>query len=75
MIRPDRKPSAWWHHPMMWLVIGGPLAVVLAAAVTAVIAVKGADPVLPTKDVQQSRSAAPAMQARNHAATPAPAKP
>jgi hypothetical protein len=75
MTQPDREPSAWWRHPMMWLVIGGPLAVVLAAAITAVIAVQGADPVLRTKDVQQSRSAAPAMQARNHAATPVPAKP
>ncbi len=64
----------WWHEPMMWLVVGGPLTVVVAAIATAVIAVKGADEVLDT------RVATPAVQARNHAASPvvpspAPAKP
>ncbi len=70
---PDSSP--WWRYPMMWLVVGGPLLVVLAAMVTAVIAVRGADPVLPTTEVQQGSSAAPAVQARNHAATPATVKP
>ena len=57
---------------MVWLVIGGPLVVVIAGIATAVIAINGADPVLDT------RSSAPAVQARNHAANPnvpAPAKP
>lgn len=68
------KPSrqAWWREPMMWLVVGGPLAVVVAAVITAVIAIRGADPVIDT------RVATPAVQARNHAASPtvpAPAKP
>jgi hypothetical protein len=49
---------------MMWLVVGGPLAVVVAAIITAVIAIRGADPVLDT------RVATPAVQARNHAASP-----
>jgi hypothetical protein len=64
-----RKP--WWREPMMWLVVGGPLTVVVAGVVTAVIAIRGADPVLDT------RAGAPAVQARNHAATPpaVPAKP
>ena len=31
----------------MWLVVGGPLVVVVAAIATAVIAMKHADPVLP----------------------------
>ncbi len=68
--KPPRQ--AWWREPMMWLVVGGPLAVVVAAVVTAVIAIRGADPVLDT------RVATPAVQARNHAASPtvpAPAKP
>jgi len=59
---------------MMWLVVGGPLTVVVAALATAVIAVRGADPVLQVTDVKQERSAAPALQGRNHAATP-PAEP
>lgn len=62
--------KAWWREPMMWLVVGGPLSVVVAGVVTAVIAIRGADPVLDTKAEQ------PAVQSRNHAATPvAPAKP
>ena len=68
-------PSPWWRHRMMWLVVGGPLLVVVAASGTAVIAVRGADPVLQVTDEQPARSAAPAMQARNHAATPAEDKP
>ena len=69
---PNPKPKPWWRHPMMWLVVGGPLVVVIAAIGTAVIAVRGADPVLPTEDARQVRSEAPALQARNHAATPVP---
>ena len=74
----QRQIRVWWREPMMWLVVGGPLAVVVAAVITAVIAIRGADPVLDT------RVATPAVQARNHAASPhvptpvpapAPAKP
>lgn len=68
-------PSPWWHHRMMWLVIGGPLLVVVAGIVTAVIAARGADPAVPVGAAQPKERAAPAMQARNHAATPAAAKP
>lgn len=62
-------PTSWRHEPMMWLVIGGPALVVVAAVATAVIATRGADPVLPTERVAAARADAPAMQARNHAAT------
>lgn len=68
-------PSPWWRHRMMWLVVGGPLIVVIAAIATGVIAAIGADPAMPVVDVQQARSAAPALQGRNHAATPVEAKP
>jgi hypothetical protein len=55
---------------MLWLVIGGPLAVVLAGIATAVIAWRGADAVLrdPPAAVS-SGSLQPALKARNHAAT------
>ena len=74
---PDHDPSPWWRHPMMWLVVGGPLAVVVAATATAVIAVRGADPVLTVAATPVVRSTTPALQARNHAATAAtaPAEP
>lgn len=75
MQQPPTDPSPWWRHRMMWLVVGGPLVVVVAAIATAVIAIRGADPVLKVTDPQQARGAAPAVQARNHAATPAEGKP
>jgi hypothetical protein len=62
---------------MVWLVISGPLIVVVAAIATAVIAIRGADPVLDTSQWQAGARASaptpntPALQARNHAATPA----
>lgn len=62
-------PSPWWRHRMMWLVVGGPAIVVVAAVATAVIAVRGAEDVLSAKDGQE-RSLMPALQGRNHAATP-----
>lgn len=67
----DKRP--WWREPMVWLVIGGPAVVVVAGISTAVIAIRGADPVLDTRQPT-------AVQSRNHAATPggapvAPAKP
>ena len=65
----------WWRIGIVWLVIGGPLAVVVASLVTAAIAVHGAEEVLtrpPTPVTLSSSDAArlPAMQGRNHAATP-----
>ena len=74
MSDPTARPSPWWHHRMMWLVLGGPFVVVVAAIVTAVIAVRGADVVLHADEVPD-RAALPAMQARNHAATPVAPKP
>lgn len=73
---PDASP--WWRHGMVWLVLGGPAVVVVAALATAVIAVRGAD-TLVDESVTGSRAArsaptaeSPAMQARNHAATAKP---
>lgn len=81
-----QRPVAWWKVPQMWLVVGGPLVVVVASIVTAVIAIKGADPVLNKEDYERDLKAIqalegqarvdaliklqPAHQARNHAASP-----
>lgn len=68
---PPSRP--WWREPMVWLVIGGPAVVVVAGLATAVLALRGAD--LPL-DTRASASDRPALQGRNHAATPAaPARP
>lgn len=37
----------WYREPFVWMVIGGPLAVVIASIITVTIAVRYADPVLP----------------------------
>lgn len=79
---PVEHAKAWWRYPILWLIVGGPLTVVVAGIVTAVIAVRGADEVLPRDDSARGASAShqpaddvaltPAVQARNHAATPKP---
>jgi uncharacterized protein len=60
--------TPWWRVGMVWFALAGPALVVVAGVVTAVIAVRGADPVL---RIEPTRAAAqtPAVQARNHAAT------
>ena len=75
---PDRSPRRWWREPMLWLVIGLPAVAVVASIGVAVVAVRGADPVLQRKpEPQQQQSTTrpdadtPALQARNHAATAA----
>lgn len=63
----------WWREPMLWLVLGGPMVVVVAAIVTAVIAWRGADPVvtdLPAQVLRSDPATEPAVKGRNHAATP-----
>jgi hypothetical protein len=70
---PAKTSAPWWREPMLWLVIGGPLVVVVAAIVTAAIAWHGADIVLTepvTRALQADASLEPALRARNHAATP-----
>lgn len=66
--------SAWWRFPLVWLVISGPLAVIVAGFITAWIAWQNVDPVLLESRVpaatEQEASQAPALKARNHAATP-----
>ncbi len=68
---PPSGPAArrWWREPMMWLVIGGPLLVVVASFITLSLAIRHPDPVLATPKAQ-SKAEQPAVQGRNHAATP-----
>lgn len=81
-MKPDAtrdKPTGqpWWRYRIVWLVIGGPLAVVVASLVTAVIAWRGADDVLTDPSTARRGVATrpdantPALAARNHAQTPA----
>ena len=73
-------PLPWWRHSYVWLVISGPAVVAVAGAITVWIAVHGADPVVAhdyyKRGIEINKTLAnkamlPAVQGRNHAATPA----
>jgi len=61
---PQAACAPWWRHGLVWLVIAGPAAVVLAGIATVWLAVAQPDPVVSDKALL------PAVQGRNHAATP-----
>lgn len=75
-----------WRQPMVWLVAGGPAAVVVASFITLALAIRHPDPPLQLhvsapaaaegSDAADPRANAgdpvPAMMGRNHAATGAP---
>jgi hypothetical protein len=69
--RDDQRQDAtpWWRIGMLWLVIGGPLAVVIASFATLTLALRNPDPVL-TPQAVTGAADTPAVQARNHAASP-----
>jgi hypothetical protein len=81
--RLDQSP--WWKIPMVWVVISGPLSVVIASLLTAVIAWRHIDPVIidtrtgavighagdeVAPAINPKDAHAPAQRARNHSATP-----
>jgi uncharacterized protein len=74
----------WWRFPHVWMVIAGPAIVVVASFITFYLAMVGKDPVVDEDyyskgiNINQSlasnpSSLAPAIKARNHAATGVPA--
>lgn len=73
-------PQPWWKFGHVWLVIAGPAVVVVAGFITLYLAVSSPDPVVTPDYYRQgieinktldtpAISQAPAIQARNHAAT------
>ncbi len=72
-MEPDmsRPTLPWWRAPAGWMMVGGPLTVVIASFVTLFLAVHGADTPLDTHAVPAHHATAAATQARNHAVTPA----
>ncbi len=79
---PAAAPAApWWKFGHVWLVISGPAIVVVAGFATLWLAIARPDPVVAEDYYRQgieinktledkASSLAPAMKARNHAATP-----
>jgi hypothetical protein len=69
----------WWHYGYVWLLLAGPLAVILASGMTVYLALSTPDPAIEDyyrKGMEinktlgmETDSLAPAMQGRNHAAT------
>jgi len=81
MSTPSHTALPWWKHGLVWLIIAGPVTVVLAGIGTIVIAVQRPDPVVEAdyyrRGIEINKTLAardkatlPAMQGRNHAATP-----
>ena len=68
-----QKSAPWWSFAHVWLVIAGPAVVVVASFITLYLAISSPNTVLqaePSPQAQQGQAnMAPAMLARNHAAT------
>ena len=81
MSQPEFTPAKpWWKFGHVWMVISGPVIVVIASLITFYLAASGKDPVVDEdyyrKGIEINKtladnptSLAPATQARNHAAT------
>ncbi len=80
--QPQRQGAPWWQHGHVWLLISGPAVVVVAGFVTAWLAVRSPDPVVEADYYRrgieinrtlatQDKATLPALQGRNHVATPA----
>lgn len=73
----DKKP--WWKFGYVWMVLGGPLSVIIASIITVYYALGTPDPAIENyyvKGLQINETLeanqtplAPAVKARNHAAT------
>ncbi|MFN3860244.1 MAG: hypothetical protein ACK4R2_02100 [Roseateles sp.] len=77
---PPAPPA--WREPMVWLIVGGPLTVVVASFITLALALRHPD--RPLQLHVQAPAAAeggasadpvPALMGRNHAATGTPGAP
>lgn len=77
---PTAESRPWWKEGYLWLVISGPLGVILACAVTAFYILQGPDAVVPddyyreSLEIKRQLQAAqaemqPALIGRNHSAT------
>jgi hypothetical protein len=66
----ESEPTvAWWRLPIVWMVIAGPAIVVVAGFATLGLAIANPDPVI-SSPAATSKADLPAVQGRNHAATP-----
>ncbi|WP_137860639.1 FixH family protein [Variovorax sp. 3P27G3] len=76
----EPEALAWWRYPLLWMVIAGPAAVVVASFVTLWLALSRPE-VLVSEDYYREgieinktladKKLMPALTGRNHATTPA----
>ncbi|HAF01584.1 MAG TPA: nitrogen fixation protein FixH [Methylophilaceae bacterium] len=75
----NQETKRWWQYGHVWLIIAGPALVIIASFITLYLAISRPDPAIDdyyrkgmeinkTLDAQRD-GLAPALQARNHAAT------
>jgi uncharacterized protein len=74
--RAEQSTGPWWRFGLVWMVVGGPAVVVVAAVTTGVVAWRGADPEVEHSSAAQARvdakdPLARALGSRDHTATPA----
>ena len=73
--------APWWKHGHVWLVISGPAVVIVAGVITVFLAIRYPDAGLGRYETERTllvnaplqpgdRALAPALEGRNHAATP-----
>lgn len=84
MKQDDLQTQPWWRYGHVWLIIAGPVVVIVAGFVTLGIAIRSPDPVLAedyykrgleinkTLAAEKDMQLAPALQTRNHVVTPKP---
>lgn len=82
-VTPPEQSAPWWTYGHVWLVIAGPAAVVVAGFATLWLALDNPETLVAqdyyrrgveinrTLAAGQDRALLPALQGRNHAATPA----
>ncbi len=74
------KQHIWWKNGHVWLIISGPLLVIIASIITVYLAISRPDPVLDEDYYRKglnindtlgdnAEAMVPAIQARNHAQT------
>lgn len=79
----NRQILPWWKEPSMWLVVGGPVSVIVACIITGIVIWHSPESVVAEDYYQkginvnktlsekpEDRTLAPAQQVRNHVMTP-----
>ncbi|MFS2164140.1 FixH family protein [Variovorax sp. Varisp62] len=76
----EQAAGPWWRYPLLWMVIGGPVAVMIASFATFWLAWRSPDALVSEDYYREgieinktlaAKKLLPALAGRNHATTPA----